>query len=93
MISAALWKPLRKLQDDSSAAPKDNSSDLVGYTFNLKESISRNRPGKHRYSGIDWRVEVADSATVDAIEAGTPVTVDSVDTGVFRVRPQYLPSK
>ncbi len=81
-----LWKPLRNLQN-SDIPEKDNSSDLVGYTFVLQENISLMQPGKTRYSGIDWKVEIDTGAGVEQIDAGQRVKVSSVEVGKFLVRP------
>jgi len=66
---------------------KDNSRDLVGHEFRVEQEITRQAPGKTRYSGIEWRVELADDAATDLIESGQKVAVSSVDVGVMRVKP------
>ena len=85
VITALLWKPLKRLQDDQPLK-KDNSSDLVGYEFVIKSDITPLKPGTTNYSGISWRVEIDKTAGVDRIEAGQRVTVSSVEVGVFKVR-------
>ena len=84
IISVLLFKPLRKMQD-SPAKVQPQSSDLVGYSFVLQQDITNTQPGTHRYSGIDWKVEIDASAGVDEIKAGQRVEVVSLDAGVFRV--------
>lgn len=86
IIAAILWKPLYNLQGNREA-PKDNSSDLIGYEFVIEQDVDPLNPGSKRYSGIDWRVEIAGDAGVESITAGKRVIVTSVDVGVFRVRP------
>ena len=86
LISVLLWKPLRKLQDDN-APVQAQSSDLVGYEFVLQQDISLTQPGTHRYSGIEWRVEVDVSSAQNTISSGERVSVVTLDAGVFRVRP------
>ena len=86
IITALLWKPLRKLQGGRESE-KDNSSDLIGYEFVIEQDVDLLNPGSKRYSGIVWRVEIARDAGVKEISAGERVTVSSVDAGVFRVRP------
>ena len=86
LSAVLLWKPLLKLQNPGPPA-KDNSSDLVGHEFRVEQEITRQAPGKTRYSGIEWRVELADDATTDIIESGQKVAVSSVDVGVMRVKP------
>ncbi len=86
-ITAILWKPFKKLQDKNiHISTKDYSSDLIGHSFRLSETITHTQPGTTRYSGIAWRVEIDDAASVEEITAGQKVEVYSVDTGVFRVK-------
>jgi len=87
LSAAVLWKPLLKLQNQKQRPVHDLSSDFIGHTFILEQTITRTMPGKTRYSGIEWRVEIDESAAVNQIEAGTRVAVASLDAGVFRVRP------
>lgn len=86
IIAALLWRPLQKLQG-GRAPEKDNSSDLVGYEFVVEQDVTTLVPGKIRYSGVDWRVEIHKNAGVDSVTAGQRVAVVSVDVGVFRVKP------
>lgn len=88
IITALLWKPLRHLQ--GKRAPKrDQSSDLIGLEFILEQDVKMHVPGKIRYSGVDWRVEIDPDPEVeiDVIAAGQRVIVSSVDVGIFRVKP------
>lgn len=85
VITALLWKQLKKLQGDRPIE-KDNSSDLVGHTFVVESDIAMNKPGSTNYSGISWKVEIDKDAGVDTIEAGQRVTVSSVEVGVFKVK-------
>lgn len=86
LVTIALWKPLKKMQDGAIPA-KDNSSDLVGHEFTLEQDISMSSPGKTRYSGIEWKVEIYKEAGVEEIKAGQQVAVCSVEVGKFRVKP------
>lgn len=86
IVTAALWKPLKKMQD-GAIPEKDNSSDLVGHEFVLDQDITLTTPGKTRYSGIEWKVEIYKDAGVDKIPAGQSVEVCSVEVGKFRVKP------
>ena len=85
VITATLWKPLKKLQGDRPIE-KDNSSDLIGYTFVTENEITTTKPGVINYSGVSWRVEIDEDAGIDVIDAGKPVTVMSVEVGVFKVK-------
>lgn len=85
-ISAVvLWKPFKNIQNNSSV-DHTPTSDLIGYKFRLDEDITTTSPGRTHYSGIEWKVEIALDAGVDAIAAGEVVEVTSVDAGLFRVR-------
>jgi len=86
VIAALLWKPLRRLQGERKPI-RDKSSDLIGLEFVLKQDIELLTPGKTRYSGIDWRVEIAAEAGVKSISTDQKVVVASVDVGVFYVKP------
>ena len=85
VITAALWKSLKKLQGDRPIG-KDNSSDLIGYTFVTENEITMTKPGVTNYSGVSWRVEIDKDAGIDVIEVGKHVTVSSVEVGVFKVK-------
>lgn len=83
--SAILWKPLRRMQD-AATPQKRQKSDIVGYEFVLSDDISRAMPGSHRYSGVDWKVEIDSSSESDNLAKGERVIVVSVDVGLFRVK-------
>lgn len=85
VVSILLWKPMRRLQNDNVSS-QSNSSDLIGYEFVLQEDISPMKTGHHRYSGIDWTIELDPSAAADSLSAGQRVKVVSVDAGIFRVK-------
>ena len=85
VITAVLWKPLKNLQGNRPVG-KDNSSDLIGHTFVIKDEITTTNPSSTEYSGVSWRVEIDKDAGVDVIEAGKHVTVSSVEVGLFKVR-------
>ena len=94
IITGLLWKPLKQLQDNKNKiSTKDTSSDFIGYEFRLAETITSTAPGKTRYSGIDWRVEIDDSSSLESIEKGVKVSVISVDAGLFRVAPVQVGSE
>lgn len=86
LASTLLWKPLKKMQDTPAPARKQ-SSDLIGIEFVVQQNITAAHPGTHRYSGVDWRIELDSTAGIDTISAGQRVRVTSLDAGVFRVRP------
>ena len=84
VCSAVLWKPLKNMQN-RAVPPQKSSSDIVGLEFVLLESISATVSGSHRYSGIDWKVEIDASCDAKEIEKGERVHVVSVAVGVLRV--------
>lgn len=86
VITAILWKPLQRLQG-KRVPDQDKSSDLIGLEFVLEKDIQLHKPGKIRYSGINWRVEIDPGADIDSIAAGQRVTVTSVEVGIFRIKP------
>jgi len=86
IVTVLLWRPLKRLQG-SRTPEKDRSSDLIGLEFVLSRDIDIQNPGKTRYSGIDWKVEVSSESGVQSIAAGALVTVAAVDVGIFRVKP------
>ena len=86
VVSFVLWKPLRNLQSGSASTKPvaGHSSDLIGLEFVTEQDLAPGKHGNHRYSGVDWKVELAAGAEAD-IAAGSRVKVVSVDAGVFRV--------
>ena len=85
IVSVLLWKPMSKLQNNN-ASKQSHSSDFIGHEFVLQEEISLMSTGSHRYSGVDWKIELDSTADVDGLSAGQRVKVASVDAGVFRVK-------
>ena len=83
LVSTVLWKPLKKMQDNTS--PQKQTSDLIGYEFVLQQDVTTLQPGQHRYSGVDWKVEL-DGQAGEQLSAGQRVTVTSIDAGIFRVK-------
>ena len=83
LVSTVLWKPLKNMQDNTS--PQKQTSDLIGYEFVLQQDVTILQPGLHRYSGVDWKVEL-DGQAGDQLSAGQRVTVTSIDAGIFRVK-------
>jgi Membrane protein implicated in regulation of membrane protease activity len=75
-----LWEPLKRLQQGSSDTAVKN--DLVGYRFLLEQSVSNTEFGKHRYSGIDWKVR-----SEEPLPTGILVEVVKVEVGFLVVAP------
>jgi len=85
IVSALLWKPLKRLQGDNKAPQKDNTSDLIGLKFRLEKTITADSSGVTRYSGIEWKVEIDLESKQNEIAAGNTVVVVAVDAGRFSV--------
>lgn len=83
VFGVILWKPLQKLQNEQPQ--KEQSSDFDGLEFVLPADISTTLPGKYRYSGIDWKVEIDSGSGKDSIKKGERVVVVSTRVGVFQV--------
>jgi membrane protein implicated in regulation of membrane protease activity len=86
IIGVLLWRPMRKMQD-RQMPPSKQISDFIGLEFTLMQDVTAIRPGQHRYSGVDWKVELDHTSGVDNVSAGQRVAVTSVDAGIFRVKP------
>ncbi len=83
--SALLWIPMKKLQN-GSVSKSGLSSDFIGIDFILNEDVSVTKPGKHPYSGVEWKVEIDKDSEHDSFMKGDRVEVTSVDAGIFRVK-------
>lgn len=85
VMAVLLWKPFKQLQNQSEPenAP---ASDLVGLTFSLSSDVSTDKPGEHKYSGIQWTV-VVDPSHADSLIKGQQVTVTDVSVGKLTVKP------
>ncbi len=85
-----LWGPFKRLQSERRVDHRP-TSDLIGLRFRLDREVTAASPGTTRYSGVDWRVEIAADAAQQTIAAGSEVEVVTVDVGLFRVRPVNAP--
>jgi hypothetical protein len=86
IVTLLLWQPLKRLQGNK-VPEKDNSSDLVGYTFILSADVNHATPGQLQYSGVSWRIVLDPACGVQQLSAGQTVKVSSVDVGMFKVVP------
>ena len=84
IIGAVLWKPLMAMQNKAVPTQKP-ISDIVGLEFVLLQDIDHTATGTHRYSGIDWKVEIDAGSELDHLAKGERVKVVSVDVGLMRV--------
>jgi membrane protein implicated in regulation of membrane protease activity len=79
-FAVVLWKPLRKMQDSRGNTAVKN--DLIGHSFVLERDIAAGGHGKHRMSGVDWKVR-SDAP----LKAGAHVQVVKVDVGELTIAP------
>lgn len=79
-FAVLLWGPLRRIQNTGGNATVTN--DLVGHSFVLERDLAPGAHGKHRMSGVDWKVR-----SDVALKAGTPVQVVKVDVGELTIAP------
>ena len=80
LFAVLLWKPLKKMQD--SGGNTQVKGDFIGHSFILERDIAPGTFGKHRMSGVDWKVR-----SDVPLKAGTPVQVVRVDVGELTVAP------
>lgn len=78
VFAVALWKPLKKMQNNGIA--KDVKGDFIGHSFVLEKDLAVNGHGKHRHSGVDWKVR-----SDVPLKAGTLVEVTKVEVGELTV--------
>ena len=79
--AAALWKPLKKLQDGGERTPV--TSDLIGNCFVLDTEITDTSTAEVRYSGVTWKVKSDTS-----LPAGTEVEIVATRVGELTVAPR-----
>lgn len=79
IFGVVLWKPLKGLQNNKEN--NDLHTDLTGMTFVLEQDISPAEPGKHHYSGLDWKVQ-----STEELSKGTEVQVIELQVGVMMVK-------
>jgi membrane protein implicated in regulation of membrane protease activity len=77
----ALWKPLKKMQNSSKG--QQVSSDFIGHSFVLERDLPLGARGKHRMSGVEWKVR-----SEMPLVAGTQVQVVEVEVGELTVAPK-----
>ena len=78
VFAAVLWKPLKKLQNSGDAHTV--RGDFIGHSFVLEQAVSSTEHGRHRHSGIEWKVR-SDSM----IPAGVEVEVIKAEVGLLTV--------
>ena len=82
-LAMLLWRPLKSIQ--GNVERKKVTSDLVGHTFILNETVSESKNPVYRYSGIDWNL-----SSQQELSAGTLVEVTGVTVGTFIVQAKVL---
>ncbi len=78
VFAFALWKPLKKMQNNS--IKKDVQGDFIGHSFVLDKDLAVYGHGKHRHSGVDWKVR-----SDVPLKSGTLVEVIKVEVGELTV--------
>lgn len=76
-----LWKPLRKMQNSGGNATV--KGDFIGHSFVLDRDLAVDGHGKHRMSGVDWKIR-----SEVPLKAGTHVQVVKVDVGELTIAPK-----
>ena len=79
LLAMLLWRPLKSMQ--GKVEVKKVTSDLVGHSFILNETVSMTQNPAYRYSGIDWHL-----SSEQELSAGTLVEVTGVAVGKFIVQ-------
>jgi inner membrane protein len=80
-FAVVLWKPLKKMQNSGgNAAVK---GDFIGHSFVLDRDLAVDGHGKHRMSGVDWKIR-----SDVPLKAGTHVQVVKVDVGELTIAPK-----
>lgn len=79
LLSAVLWKPLRRMQE--SRSPSDVRGDFAREPFVLAADVDSRGLSEHRYSGIVWKLR-----SQTPLAAGTLVEVERVEVGVLWVK-------
>ena len=79
LLAMLLWRPLKSMQ--GKVESKKVTSDLVGHSFILNESVSMTKNPAYRYSGIEWSL-----SSEQELLAGTLVEVTGVAVGKFIVQ-------
>lgn len=86
IITALLWKPLKRLQQNKVEA-NNVHSDFMGLTFILSATLSaQDAPVYVKHSGIQWQLLLDPKSHDQVIPAGSTVKVISVAVGKFTVQ-------
>ncbi len=80
LFAVALWKPLKKMQDNTDA--HSVKGDFIGHRFRLEQDVSSSRYGSYRLSGVDWKVR-----SEQPLAAGSEVEIVKVEVGLLTVGP------
>ena len=79
LLAMLLWRPLKSMQ--GKVESKKVTSDLVGHSFILNETVSMTKNPAYRYSGIEWNL-----SSEQELSAGTLVEVTGVAVGKFIIQ-------
>jgi len=82
-FAVGLWKPLKKLQESGDSHMV--RGDFIGHSFVLEQPVASTQYGKHRHSGIEWKIR-----SDVPIPAGAEVEVTKAEVGMFTVKLKEL---
>ena len=85
IIGALLLHSSNKRFDEISGSQHDTYTDTIGNTAIVTEKVSHTS-GVVRYSGANWRARLSEESTANCIDAGSRVTIESVDGNVLIVQ-------
>jgi membrane protein implicated in regulation of membrane protease activity len=78
LFAALLWKPLKKMQN--TGITREVKGDFIGHCFVLESNVSAFEFGRHRLSGVEWKVR-----SDVPLSTGTLVEVVRADVGELTV--------
>jgi membrane protein implicated in regulation of membrane protease activity len=79
-FAIVLWKPLKKMQNSGGTGAV--KGDFIGHSFVLERDLAADARGKHRMSGVEWKVR-----SDVPLKAGTQVQVVKVEVGELTIAP------
>lgn len=87
VLTYLLWAPLKRM-DHNKRKEYNIHSDFIGLTFVLSSKFDAKHPASVKYSGVNWRLVLAQSHAKNYLNIGDVVKVVGVDVGQFIVVPE-----
>ena len=78
LIAIFSWKPMKRTQNKVDYRQVNN--DMIGHQFILSDTLERGKTITHHYSGIDWKVQAAES-----LPSGIEVKITKMEVGLLTV--------